>query len=210
MMPRPRVPHSGDARRRKPDGGYLLVEVLATMTISAFVLSALFSMAFFTIRASERLDRRTMDTENITRVIAALSREIEQAAPLRWAGPGAGFVFQGGTQDLLFARQTAAADQAIDDRATLMQSRGDQLFLREAPLLPSDRGITDLSPGPASAMLDTPLRVRFAYFSRAENGVEALTDIWTDPAHMPVAIRVSMTTGDGILVASARIRLRVD
>lgn len=180
------------------------------MTISAFVLAALMSVAFFTVRASQRVDRQTRLTENVSRLMAALARDIEQIAPVHWAGPAAGFVFQATDQRLMFARQTMAPDGAPDDQTVILESKGGQLYRSEAPLLPTSRAATDIAAGMPQAMLDMPVIVRFAYFSRLASGQEALTDTWSDPTQLPVAIRVSITDPQGRVVGNTRVQLRVD
>ena len=199
-----------DRGHRAPNGGYLLVEVLATMTISAFILAALLSIVFFTIRASQRIDRQTQAVENVGRVMAALAREIQQAAPLRWGSQGSGFVFSGDAMSLMFARENLSADGAADDQAVILRNANGQLLLSETPLLPNYRSASELVAAPQQPVLDRRFQVRFAYFSRLGNGQEALTDKWTDALQMPVAVRVSMTDGTGRLVGSTRVALRVD
>jgi hypothetical protein len=196
--------------RREANGGYLLVEVLATMTVSAFILAALLSIVSFTLRTSAHVSRQTQDIENASRVMASLVREIQAIAPLRWAGQNAGFVFQGREQGLVFAREVVAPDGAVDDRAVLLQGDGKQLFRSEASLLPAYRSAAEIAAGEKQALLDTDFQVRFAYFARLEDGQEALTNTWDNPALLPVAIRVSITDSKGALIGSSRVQIRVD
>lgn len=205
-----RIKHSCHARDRRPaNEGYLLVEVLATMTISAFILAALFSAVSLTLHTAARVDRSGQSTENVSRVMAALSREIEEIAPLRWAGPNAGFVFEGAPDRLLFAREDRSSDEIDRERAVILQATGNQLLRSEAPLLPNYRTAADIAKAPAQDMLDGRFQVRFAFFSRLASGREALTDNWNNPALLPVAIRVSLSGNRGGPIASARVQVLV-
>src|SRR5262249_37413452 len=92
-------------RRRDKRGGLMLVEVLTTMTISVLLLAALLSFASLTYRTSSRIERESDELEQRTQLIAALSREIERAIPVRWAGKNAPVIFGGSAHRIAFAAE---------------------------------------------------------------------------------------------------------
>lgn len=201
---------SAEIRHRAGSDGFLLVEVLATMTISAFLLAALISVVALMLRASDRVGRSSQEIEDTSRVMASLSREIEQIAPLRWAGRDAAFVFAGNSQSIVFAREARAADGAIENQVVFLQGDGDRLFRKQAPLLPGAQALADIAAGNAQQILPARLTVRFAYFARLDTGQEALTNTWGNPALLPVAVRVSLLDRAGVLKSATRVQIRVD
>lgn len=180
------------------------------MTISAFLLTALLSVVSFTLNASSRVDRRTESTERVSRVFAALSRDLEAIAPLRWAAPKGGFVFAGSPDRLLFARQERSDAGVPEDKVIILQASGNRLLRSEAALSSLALSEIDINAAAPQDILDGRYQLRFAYFSRLPDGREALTDGWADPAQMPVAIQLSLSDGKAPPIASARVRIRVD
>lgn len=189
--------------------GFLLVEVLATMTISAFLLAALFSIASFVIRASGRVENRSETIENRGRVLASLSREIEQIAPLRWAGKGSGFVFLGTRSTLAFASRKTSTDTGDIVQAVFLDAGRSGLSRRLAAVSPVATSFRDLRIGPADTVFGRQYSVAFAYYGRAEGNREALQDAWQDPSQLPAAIRITLRGADGT-EETMRIQIRAD
>jgi hypothetical protein len=69
--------------------GFLLVEALAALSISAFILLGLTSTISLMMRGADRTAARAEEIEIAGRTLAALDREIRLAARPRWSGPAA-------------------------------------------------------------------------------------------------------------------------
>jgi hypothetical protein len=192
-----------------PREGFLLVEVLATMTISAFLLAALFSVAAMTTRVAGRVDRQSLGIENESRIMAALTREIERIAPIRWPGRGAGFVFSGTDTKLVFAHEVDVADGGTDIEAVYLEGGPTGMARRTGSVSPVAQSFADVATSRAESVFDDRYAIRFAYYSQLADGREALMEAWTDAAQLPVAVRVTLKGRDG-REAMARIRLLVD
>lgn len=190
-----------DARYRKivrgdMKAGFLLVEVLATMTISALLLAALFSIASLTMRMSGRVEQQSARIENGTLILAALSRDIERAVPVRWAGRNAGLVFDGTERSMAFAREINSADGTIVLNA--IQIDGDRGFIRRtSDIPPQATSFGDLSYEPRAAIWADRYKLTFAYYGRLPDGREVLTTAWENASQLPVAIRLSLRGTDG-------------
>lgn len=188
--------------------GFLLVEVLATMTISAFLLAALFSVATLVTRASHRIDDRSDAIESQSRILAALTREIEQVAPIRWPGKGAGFVFAGTQSSLAFGRRTSSGTGETIDAIFLDAGRSG-LMRRRAIVSPVAGSFHDLVPGAATVVFGGDMTVRFAFYRRIEGNREALEDSWQAPDEVPAAVRITLRRADGT-VQVARVQILTD
>jgi type II secretory pathway component PulJ len=198
------------SRDRQGNAGFLLVETLATMAISAFTLVALLSVASLAMRASQRENSRSQEIESATRVMSSLAREIEQIAPVRWAGAGGAFVFNGSDRSLSFSREAGMPNGGIGHQAVFLRADGNHLYQSEATLLPGNRNFGELVASDPQDLLQGRLQVRFAYFSRLDNGDEALTDTWAEAGQLPAAVRVSLASGDGVVFAARRVQIFVD
>lgn len=200
---------SGPRERDRRDG-YILVEVLATMTVSALVLVGLVSVMSLVTRVSGRTSTTSQEIEDQSRIVATLTREIEDILPIRWSGQNPGFVFQGTDHGIVFARQIALPDGAVDDRVVFLQSNGKQLIRKEVPLLPGYQGFNYLPLNGTPVLLQNHYTVRFAYFGRLDGRQEALLPAWTRSDQLPLAIRVSLVDERGSPIAATRIAVHVD
>lgn len=203
MRDHPGRKHNG---RANPSAGFLLVEVLATMTISALLLVALFSIASVATRSSGRLARETEHIESTTRIFAALSREVARAAPIRWAGKSGGFVFSGSKRSLVFAREVRLADGSTTIGAAHIES-GKGLNRRVAIVSPGAESVADLAFGAPETIADGRFSLALAYYGRLPDGRETLTDIWQNPHQLPVAVRLTLFEADG---TSSVLRVKLD
>lgn len=194
---------------RSASGGFLLVEALATMAISAFLLVAMASVVSLMLRASERTQRTSQDIEETSRTLAMLMREIGQITPVRWAGPGAGFAFEGTSDRLSFARVMQMPDDYSEIRMVTLHSERGRLTQEERALTPTAGGLADLDPTLTQDVVQQRFSIRFAYFSRLDTGQEALTDTWGDSFLLPLAVRVSLIDRDGSS-RSVRVPILVD
>ena len=199
---------SSEIDRGDRRAGFLLVEVLATMTISALLLAALFSITSLTLRISGHVERQTAQIEDHTRLLAALTREIERAVPIRWAGRNATFIFSGNPRSLTFAAEFQTADNGSEVRAVFIDS-ATTVVRRVAVVGPAATSFDDIAIGQPESMSDNRLKVTFAYFARLPDGQEAMLQTWPDATQFPVGIRVTLSGADG-RASSVRVKLTVD
>ncbi|MFB2553938.1 hypothetical protein [Ensifer soli] len=185
-----------------------MVEALATMTISAFLLVALASVVALVMRASYRSARLSETVEQSSRIVDALARDIGAAAPIRWAGGG--FVFTGSQTALTFARTLRQPDGASTIQLVSLAGKGNMTIETASGLPPDARGPTDITAEGQGIVFQQGRTIRFAYFSRLEDGREALTDTWTSPDAMPVAVRATVRDATGATLGTVRIPFRID
>ena len=201
---------SRPVRQRTGNAGFLLVEALAAMAIAALLLLALGSLVSLVLRAADRTAAAGTEVEEKARIRAALIARIEPITPHRWAGRGAGFVFEGSETTLTFARFRLRAGGFVESRLVRLVSEGHVLREEEQPLPPDARDIGMLAGGDGAVVLQDRFVVRFAYFFRLADGTEALTDRWSATAAMPVAIRVTVADPDGTSRGNVRVAIRVN
>ena len=186
----------------------MLVEVLATMTISALLLAALFSVASLTLRSSGKIERLSEEIEERTRLIAALSREIERALPVRWAGKDDAFIFNGTASNIAFAVEVPLPG-GVTDMAAVFVDGAAGVTRRVVEVGPAMASFGDVAGGRSEVMADSRYRVKFSYFARLSDGREALLDTWPDARQLPVAIQLIVSGRDGT-TSVARVKLGVD
>ncbi|WP_232631085.1 PulJ/GspJ family protein [Methylobacterium sp. Leaf118] len=203
-------------------GGFLMVEALAVLAISAAILLGLGSLARLMLRQADALAERTARLERVEQGLSALSRDIRRLARARWDGPDRErFVFAGAPTQLLFALDRPAADSPANSPAdspadsplretvaVLLQSHSDgttgRLTRAEAPLPPGLTGPGALAFGSEQVLYEGPARIRFAYVAApTATRPELIVDVWPASGPPPVAVRLGLAdpaTGD---VASA-------
>ncbi|TCP80122.1 hypothetical protein C8J31_11758 [Rhizobium sp. PP-CC-2G-626] len=207
-----RASSSRPPRRGLPTSGFLLVEALTAMAIGALLLVALGSLVSLVLRASDRTASTSQQIEETSRIFSTLIGRIETMTPQRWAGAGAGFVFEGTETALVFARFPKASEAGTGSRLVILTSDGPNLREEERSLPPNATDIKAVMDRETAttALLQQGYTVRFAYFSRLPNGKEALTDRWSGRRAMPVAIRIALADARGKLHGSVRVPIRVD
>jgi type II secretory pathway pseudopilin PulG len=194
--------------RHDRQAGFLLVEVLATMTISALLLAALFSITSMTLRASARIERQTQQIEMRIRLLSALAREIQRAVPARWAGRNAGFIFMGDRQRVAFATELPSPGGATETVAVFID--GAKAITRRVAIVdPAASSFAELAIGRPEPLSNGELRLAFAYFARLADGREALVETWPDARQYPVAVQVMLSDRAGER-STMRVRLNVD
>lgn len=204
-------------RRGRGRAGFLMVEALATLAISAFILTALATMLNMALRAADRTAAAVSLVEQTGRAILAVERELRVVARVRFAAQApAPFVFAGSPDRITFVthgpspngmrRGTAVTWRSFSDRS------GSWLTRQEAPLVPGLTSGEALNFGRQELVSTGAQEVRFAYFGPAASGPgEVLVDTWTNPQRMPNAIRLSLIDpGSRVIVSSVRIPIRVD
>ncbi|MEO3386695.1 hypothetical protein [Mesorhizobium sp. CAU 1741] len=197
--------------RSRHDAGFMMVEALITMAISAMLLLGLASVTSLTFRALERATTVTGALESQSRVLAALARDIQGAARISFSGEDAPLIFSGTPGDLIYAETLTRAGERPDMRVVRLQVRLDGsnavLSRSEAPLLPSARGVEELRFAQPEALFIGRALPRFAYVDASAGG-EAIRDGWSDGAAMPDAVLVSFASEEN--TTSLRIPLRVN
>ena len=177
----------GDLPGRHRTSGFLLVETLATFTISAFVLLGLVSAASVLLRAVDGSVARVERIDDLGRAMEAIRRDVAGLSRARWNGaePQA-FVFRGGPNSLYFAQGTQAIalrEIVVDGRPTLARGTA-RLGARAA-------SFDDLAFGAQREIWTGAARLRFAYVPRRERGVEPpARPSWPVGLKLPAAILV--------------------
>lgn len=208
-----RRPRGGAVRRGGTGAGFLLVEALTAMAIGALLLVGLGSLASLVLRASDRTSHGAQEIEESARIFAALVDRLQTITPQRWAGPEAGFVFEGTETGLFFARFHDGPERSRTSRLVILSGDGLALRQEERPLPPDAQNVSAvpaLTGEATTAILQRGFAVRFAYFSRLADGTEVLTDRWSGRSAMPVAVRATLTDAEGTSRGSVRVPVRVD
>lgn len=180
---------------RQAGAGFLLAEMIVTMAISAFLLVALLSAVSLMVRSVERTSRAGEELETTSRVLSSLFRDLSLVSRVTFAGEDAGFVFLGTGERLIYAYdrvEDGRGETRVVDLAVVASPRGFGLERREALFVPSTPGIENLAFGAPEIVHAGPSGLRFAYLDALPDGTETLADAWTQPARLPVAIRVTL------------------
>jgi general secretion pathway protein J len=211
------APTEPRAPRHRGSSGYLLVETLATLAISAAVLAGLASALGLVLRTGDRAAARVEEMERSGRAVAAMARDIRHLARLRWSGAARrSFVFSGEPDRILFARWTRDADGFPAAEVVVLQSlatdAGGRLLKATAPLPTGAAILSDLRVGPAEEVYSGPSLIRLAYVARPENGgAEILVDAWPSATALPVAVRIGiLDPATGRLASSVRVPVLVE
>lgn len=197
---------------RDRSGGYLLIEALATLALSALVIAGLLSLSAVFVRSSDRSAARVERLETGPRTIAAIARDIRALVRLRWAGGGDRFVFLGLPDRIVFAIAPVQANGLRAPLVVAYQVPETGVALRaEAPLPAGATTVSDLSFAPARRLSVGAATLRFAYVDRPPAGGEIITDSWDKPDALPFAVRIDrVDPADGRIEASLRAPVVVD
>jgi general secretion pathway protein J len=197
--------------------GYLLVETLATLAISAAILAGLASALGLVLRTGDRTAARVEEMEASGRAVAAMARDIRHLARIRWSGAARrSFVFSGEPDRILFARWTRHADGLAVAQVVVLQSvatdAGGRLLRATAALPTGATTLAALRLGPTEEVYGGPSLIHLAYFARSENGgAEVLVDTWSSATALPVAVRIGLADpSTGRLVSSMRVPVLVE
>jgi hypothetical protein len=202
--------------RRDRRGGFVLVEALATLALSAIVLAGAALLVSFLIRAADRTALAFEAVETTGRAVAALERDIRAAARVSLrVEEGRAMVFLGAPDQLMVVldrtgRNGLVAPVVVRWRSEVGGAGRGRLVRTEVPLIPGQP-----VPGPEAGrpvVVDTGTEViRFAYFGTVPRQTgEVLTDGWSQPQQLPTAIRIGRADPGTLQVAtSVRVPLRV-
>lgn len=199
--------------RSRARAGFLLVEALATLAISALLLLGLASVLGLMLRATDQITARADELETTGRAIAAIRREIEAMTRARWAGEArAAFIFSGAPDKMLFTR---SLPRGSGTAAVVIQSvrtnLGGRLLRAEAPLLPGAASAQDLRFGLPRNFYEGRYLIRLAYFAGPGEGPDQALEDWPSDLALPSAVRVGIVDpGTGKLLSSLRVSLTVE
>jgi type II secretory pathway component PulJ len=199
----------GTPSGRDRDGGFLLLEALTTLALSALVIAGLLALGGGLSRAVDRAAARLEGAEAGRRSVAAMAQEIAGLARRRFAGEGDRFVFQGEPDRIAFVLDVVQVNGLAAPVAVAYQATAERELLRAEGALPIGASAF------ADADLSRPRRleiggelVRFAYVERLEDGGEIVTDSWNKPSALPRAVRVDrVDPATGAVLASRRVAL---
>jgi hypothetical protein len=188
--------------------GFLLAEALVTLALSAIILVGLASVVGLLLRSGDRAAAAAERQEVASRAAAALVRDIAAAAPVRWAGAGAPFVFDGRADRLVLAVAGPAAVRAVALEAEPLADGGTRLLRAETVLPPAAEGIGDVAFPDATEILRTPGAIVFRFAGRTQpDAPEIVAEAWpSGPAH-PAAVLAEI--GPAGAAASLRIAFAV-
>lgn len=197
--------------------GFVLIEALVTLALSALIIVGIGSLVALMLRSADRSALALEELETGGRAVAALERDISAAARVyRMEDEQPAMVFLGEPDRLFIVLDRPSRDGSIEQVLVRWQSeettagRG-RLIRTEAPLLPG-LPVPGEDVGQPVAVDTGPAVIRFAYFSPQTDGQgEILTDSWTIPQRMPTAVRIATTApGDIEVRRSVRVPIRVD
>jgi type II secretory pathway pseudopilin PulG len=196
-------------RRRSPRAGFVLVEALATLALSALVLAGAASLVGLVLRAADRTAMSVEQLETTHRAVGAVARDIRSAVRVhRQVDNAPSLVFFGSPEQLLLVLDRPGEDGVSEPvvvhwlSETTDAGRG-RLIRSEAPLLP---GVPTPPLGSGDrVVVDTgPSVIRFAYFAPMPRGSgEVLTDAWSIPQSMPTAVRIGTADPETLSVGSS-------
>jgi hypothetical protein len=197
--------------------GFVLIEALATLALSALVLAGAATLVGFMLRAADRSAMALEQLETTGRAMAAVERDIRAAVRVyRQSEQAATLVFLGGPEQFMVVidrrnRDGLTAPVVVRWRSEETTAGRGRLIRSEAPLLPGV-GTPGEDVGPRVAVDTGPAVIRFAYFAPQPDGDgEVLTDDWTTPQTMPTAIRLGRADPGSLQVrSSVRVPIRVD
>jgi hypothetical protein len=203
--------------RRDRRAGFMLMEALVTLALSALVLAGASALVALLLRAADRTALAAESIEITGRAVAAIERDIRQAVRVRRPDErGPGMVFLGSPEELLLVMDRPAANGLM--RPVVVRWRSEKggtgrgrLVRSEAPLPPGTA-----RPDPDSGrrnLVDTGSAViRFAYFGPQPDGAgEVLTDVWPSTDSLPNAVRIGQADPATMAVrSSVRIQFRTD
>ncbi|WP_237154320.1 hypothetical protein [Oryzibacter oryziterrae] len=201
--------------RRPSRAGYVLVEALATLTLSALVIAALASLVALQLRSADRASALLDAHEHQLRPLDAVAREIAGAVRARWAADNSQtFIFNGLADRILFVERVGSPGRS-ELRAVAFQNEatdaGNRLLRAEARVPPGAMTLDDLHFSPSVAVDTSPYQYRFSFVLPATAGQETVNPTWTDAGKLPQAIYVSLyNPGRRVAVAMIRAPLPIE
>lgn len=203
--------------RRARNAGFVLVEALTTLTITALLMASLVTLVGFLMTAGDKASNNLQSVEITSRTFATLDRDIRGASRIRWGGEDRSFFIFNGLKDrILFVREEPDDSGLLQSWAiayqTIPRDGGTRLVRAVAKLPPGALDLSELEFGPQTQVYSGPAEFRFAFYGATEDGTsETLTDNWAEANQMPNAVRISLANiKTGELVDQIRIPFQVD
>lgn len=196
-------------REHGGERGFVLLEALATLALSALVLGALLALGGGLSRVMDRMAARAEGGEGARRVVSVMADEIARLSRRKFSGEETRYVFFGAADRVVFAVEALQPNGLAAPVVVAYQSSGPGEAFRAEGALPV--GAADLD----AVDLTRPRRLgvggeifRLAYVERLESGGELITDDWVKPGVLPRAIRIDRIDGDsGATIASRRVAI---
>lgn len=203
------------ADMRDREAGFLLADMLATLTISALVLVGLVGLGPLMLRTADRSVAAIDATDGLGRTLMSLDHLVRSASRARLDGSAARlFLFDGDERHLVLASREHEAGALPVTRAVAIRSEPDGSVSRAEAAIPVTlAAIGDLNFGPARMISAGPIRLRFAYEGAAPAGKGAapVVPLWAVGDRMPVAVTIdAVDVATGRTVASVRSVIAAD
>lgn len=201
--------------RRDGEAGFLLADMLATMTISALVLVGLAGLGALMLRTADRSVAAIDATDGLGRTLLSLDHLVRGTSRARLDGSaGRLFLFHGDDHRLVLASRAQGAGALPVTRAVAIRSDPDGSVSRAEAAIPSNlAAVGDLQFGPAHAIYAGRLRLRFAYEGPAPTGKAAgpAAALWAVGDRMPVAVTIeAVEAATGRVIAGVRSVIAAD
>ncbi|MCW6508826.1 PulJ/GspJ family protein [Lichenifustis flavocetrariae] len=196
---------------RRGEAGFLLADMLATFTISAFVLIGLTAIGAVLLRTADRSVARVAATDDLGRNLITLAQSIRSAARARFAGvEPQSFVFNGDSHRLTFALPDTTPGHPQITRVVTLRSEADGRLLRaDAPLPASATALADLHFSTPHLTYAGPIRFRFGYAGPRVGAAPAVrSSVWPVGPQMPGSVSIeAVDPATNHVVASVQVSL---
>lgn len=200
--------------RTRANGGFMLTETLAVMTISAFVLAGLVTITSVMLRSVDNSVARMQDTDNLVRAMAAISRDAGALFRARWAGTEPqGFIFAGDIGSVLFPDIETAPDGTRHVMIVRYQSGLGSGLIRSSAKLGTFAAVrNDLHFDKPEVVYDGGARFRFMFYDTGQGREPATTlPSWTSRQTLPAAILIeAVDPAGGRVLARLRVAIRAN
>lgn len=203
-------------RDRPGEAGFLLVEMLATMTISAFVLIGLVALGSVIVRAADRSVAAIGSSEDLARTVSSLDGLIGTAVRARLDGaPSQPFLFNGDDRRLMVAHRDTTPGALPVTRVVALRSEAGRLLRAEAALPARVGALDELHFGPPRELYAGDATIRFTYVASPSSAGAAEPSLsrWPTGSAMPSAVIVEAldrTSGRVLLRGRATLFANAD
>ena len=196
---------------RQSEAGFLLVDMLATLTISAFVLIGLTAIGAVLLRTADRSVARIAATDDLGRTLISLAQSIRSVERARFAGvEPQSFLFNGDSRRLMFALPDQTPGKPPITHVVALRSEADGRLLRADAVLPASAGaLGDLQFSAPHLTYAGPVRIRFGYAGpRAAVGPAPRLSVWPVGPTMPASVSIeAVDPATDHVIASVQVSL---
>lgn len=210
-------------RQSRGNGGFVLIEALAALALSALVLASVPLASGMMIRTWEKVTAGSDRIDELATGLSVVRRELSVIQRVRWPEEKKDddpvFAFQGDpeTVGMIISGDgfRTGPGEARGDRIVMFTARAEQtgsLLMRgSVPLLPSTRGFGAIQLEDPIILLSGPWRYKFYYGVLVEGRMD-WAETWEKEESLPKAIRLDVldyATGQRV-VPPLVVPLRVD